>query len=47
MKKVSEAIFSPEVVLGELQKPAVRRNLEEILDPDHIDFFRRHNAALK
>lgn len=38
-EKVSEAIFSPEVVLGELQKPAVRRNLEEILDPDHIDFL--------
>jgi len=38
-EKVTEALFSPEVVLGELQKPAVRSNLEEILDPDHIDFI--------
>jgi hypothetical protein len=38
-EKLTETFFSPQIALAELQKPGVRKNLEEILDPEHIDFL--------
>jgi len=38
-EKLTETFFSPQEALAELQKPGVRKNLEEILDPEHIDFL--------
>lgn len=37
--RVSEAIFKPEDILRELQKPAVKQQFLEVMDGDHLTFI--------